>query len=159
MGETTGNLNRMLNLITSQVTYRRQLPVFGPQTHTSVKPSDLSEQHFKVENKNCEWIKYSQSTFSVTLDDVKNGCMIDSPTYVPLLYKLHDHMDHNTPNPSDKVVYTTVDEAHSSSIDDIGKFLTKLKAELRIGEPGFPEYIILGGDQQTYAHVKNLICR
>ena len=40
MGETTGSLKRILNLITSQVTHRRHLPVFGPRTHTFVNPGN-----------------------------------------------------------------------------------------------------------------------
>ena len=34
-------------------------------------------------------------------------------------------MPHFTPESSDKVVYTTVDEAHSGSADDVGAFLAK----------------------------------
>ena len=32
-----------------------------------------------------------------------------------------------TPNVPDRVVYTTVDEAHSGSVQEVGKFLSKLK--------------------------------
>ena len=34
----------------------------------------------------------------------------------------------------DKVVYTTVDDAHSGSLDDVGIFLAKLKKDVRIGK-------------------------
>ena len=61
-----------------------------------------------------------------------------------------------TPKIPDKVVYTTVDEAHSGAVQDVGKFLSKLKQDLCIGKEGYPSYVILGGDQQTYAHMKNL---
>lgn len=54
------------------------------------------------------------------------------------------------------MVYTTVDEAHSGSIHDVGNFLSKLKQDLCIGKEGYPNYVVLGGDQQTYAHMKNL---
>ena len=63
-------------------------------------------------------------------------------------------MPHFTPMAPDKVVYTTVDEAHSGSLEDVGKFLAKLKKDVHIGETGYPKYVVLGGDQQTYAHVK-----
>ena len=53
-----------------------------------------------------------------------------------------------TPNVSDKVVYTTVD---SGSIQEVGKFLSKLKQDLCIGQEGYPSYVIVGGDQQTYS--------
>ena len=65
-------------------------------------------------------------------------------------------MPHFTPECSDKVVYTTVDEGHSGSGDDMGAFLDKLKKNLRIGVDGYPKYVIIGGDQQTYSITKNL---
>ena len=58
-------------------------------------------------------------------------------------------MPHWTPEGSDKVVYTTVDEAHSGSADDVSSYLFTLKKDLHIGEDGYPKYILLGGDQQT----------
>ena len=65
-------------------------------------------------------------------------------------------MSHWTPDSSDSVVYATVDEAHSGSIEDVGTYFVKLKLYLHIGENGYPKFIFLGGDQQTYAHMKNL---
>ena len=73
-----------------------------------------------------------------------------------LLTKLQQHMPHFTPECSDKIVYTTVDEAHSGSVDDVGAFLAKLKKDLCIGVTGYPQYVIIGGDQQTYSIMKNL---
>lgn len=55
---------------------------------------------------------------------------------------------------SDNIVYILVDEAHSGSIYSVGNFLVKLKTELHI-----EYYGIVGGDQQTYAHMKNLITK
>ena len=43
-------------------------------------------------------------------------------------------MPHWTPEGSDKVVYTTVDEAHSGSADDVSSYLFTLKKDLHIGE-------------------------
>ena len=80
----------------------------------------------------------------------------DSPDGQSLLTKLQKHMLHFTPECSDKVVYTTVDEAHSGSADDVGAFLGKLKKDLCIGVDGYPKYVIIGGDQQTYSIMKNL---
>ena len=55
---------------------------------------------------------------------------------------------------SDKVVYTTVDQAHSGSVD-VGAFLGKLiKKDLCIGFDGYPKYVIIG--EQTYSIMKNL---
>ena len=65
-------------------------------------------------------------------------------------------MSHWTPIKSEVVVYTTVAEAYSGSIDDVGKFVMKLKDDLKLGTDGFPKYLVIGGDQQTYAHMSNL---
>ena len=64
-------------------------------------------------------------------------------------------MSNWTPEVADKVVYITVDEAHSGSVQDVGKILSKLKEDLCIGKDGYPSHVILG-DQQTYVHMKNL---
>ena len=71
----------------------------------------------------------------------------------PLLTKLEKLMPHWTPEGSDKVVYTTVSEAQSGYVSD---YLYKLMKDLHIGESGYPKYVLLGGDQQTYAIMKDL---
>ena len=63
-------------------------------------------------------------------------------------------MPHWTSERSDKVVYATVCEAHSGSADDVGSYLFKLRKDLHIGEDGCPKYVLMGGDQQTYAIMK-----
>ena len=88
--------------------------------------------------------------------NVTDDVSFDNSKEPPLLDKLQNFMPYWTPTVPDRVVYTTVDEAHSGSVQDVGKFLSKLKRDLCIGKEGFPSYVILGGDQQTYAHMKNL---
>ena len=58
-------------------------------------------------------------------------------------------MPHWTPDGSDKVVYTTVTKAHSGSVDDVSSYLFELRKDLHIGESGYPNYVLVGGDQQT----------
>ncbi len=77
----------------------------------------------------------------------------------PLLEHLQTTMPHWTPKSPDKIVYTTVDEAHSSSMVDVGRFLKKLKDDLCIGTEGYPSYVVVGEDQQTYAIMINLKIR
>ena len=116
---------------------------------------DLNESHFKI-NCNCKhWISYSKTVFDNMHDDVIKGIKMDS-NRVPLLLKLRKGMPHWTSTPNDKVVYTTVDELYSGCDDDVGKFLAKLKRDLHIGDEGYPSYVVVGGDQQIYAHMKNL---
>lgn len=61
-----------------------------------------------------------------------------------------------TPAQGDVVRYATVREARSSSSDDVGSYLCDLKKDLKIGCEGYPSYVVLGGDQQIYAILKNL---
>ena len=67
-------------------------------------------------------------------------------------------MPHWTLEGSDKVVHATVSEAHSGSADDVSSYLFELRKDLHIGEDGYPKYVLLGGDQQTYTIMKNLKC-
>ena len=53
-------------------------------------------------------------------------------------------------------MYSTVDEGGSANIIDVGKYLDKLKTDLHIGENGYPQKILLTGDQQTYKLTKDL---
>ena len=72
---------------------------------------------------------------------------------MPLLSKLEKLMPHWIPEDSDKVVYATVNEAHSGSGDDVTSYLSELRKDL---QGGYPKYVLMGGDQQTYAIMKNL---
>lgn len=136
----------MLHLLTSQVTFRNN--TCASENNIS-EPVTVIEQHFKHEHDNSEWKKYSECTFTAMLDR-------NEQSDKPLLYKIEQNMQHWNPDSPDNVVYATVDEAHSGSIDDVGSYLVKLKKDLHIGEDGYPKFVILGGDQQTYAHMKNL---
>lgn len=149
-------LNRMFHLLTSQVTFRkRELDCnCKPETIaeiTSVKPSQLKEKHFKLDNDDGQWTKFYRSVFRSVCDVTKAGSNFDS-----VLIALRSHMTHWTPIKRDVVVYTTVEEAYSGSCDDVSKFLVKLRKDLKIGEEGYPKYVVVAGDQQTYAHMSNL---
>ena len=78
--------------------------------------------------------------------NIKDDSNFEKVQDLPLLDKLQEHMSNWTPEAADKVVYTTVDEAHSGSVHDVGKFLSKLKEDLCIGKDGYPSYVIIGGD-------------
>ena len=84
-------------------------------------------------------------------DDIVKGTKIDSSNRVPLLIKLRNCMPHWTSSPNDKVVFCI----YSGCVDDVGKLLTKLKKDLHIGQNGYPSYVVVGGDQQIYAHMKH----
>ena len=149
-----GQLKRMFHLLTSQVSFRKNSTHPFNSNHHGIATKDLTENHFKLDYDKTEWEKFSKSTFKVICDE--NESSSNSQTGPSLLTKLQQHMPHWTPTCSDKIVYTTVDEAHSGSADDVGSFLVKVKKDLCIGVSGYPKYVIVGGDQQTYSIMKNL---
>ena len=119
-----GHLKRMLHLLTSQVSFRVNCNnAFNDNTSLRNK-ADLNEYHFKIEHDNKEWLNFANSTFNIMFQRVVQG---SSDPIQPLLTELEKHMPQWTPDVGDKIVYTTVDEAHSGSIDDVGSFLLKLK--------------------------------
>ena len=67
-----------------------------------------------------------------------------------MIEDLRSHLPHRTPVTADEFVYTTVEEAGSANITDVGNYLDKLKLDLHIGEEGHPQKVLLTGDQQTY---------
>ena len=111
----------MFHLLTSQISFR-----------TTLGPTDG------------EWQNYIKASYDLLCDE--KG---DPPTGDSLLTKLQKHMPHWTPKQADKAVYTAVDKAHSGLIDDVSAYLFKLKKDVCIGAPGYPKYIVIGGDQQT----------
>ena len=148
---SSGSLKRMFHLLTSQVTFRKNSVHPFNNNHHKVVKKDLTEQHFKLKHDKEEWETFGRCTFKVAKDETNN-----SPNGPSLLTKLQQHMPHFTPECLDKIVYTTVDEAHSGPADDVGAFLAKLKKDMCIGMEGYPKYVIIGGDQQTYSIMENL---
>ena len=152
-------LNRIFHLLTSQVTFRKheQDCICSQDTLaqiTTVTHAKLIEGHFKLDTSSSDrqWTKFSRSVYHSVCEMAGNS--INKCESV--LIGLQRHMDNWTPIKSDIVVYTTVEEAYSGSVDDVGKFLVKLKGDLKIGEEGYPKYVVVGGDQQTFAHMSNL---
>ena len=148
-------LNRMFHLLTSQVVFRKNpdpctCPKEKLKSIVRIEPMYLKESHFSVEYCNGQWNKFCRGV-------VRTICgMFGSTEELSLLGSLRSRMSHWTPDKPDTIVYTTVDEAYSGSVDDVGKYLVKLKHDLKIGEEGYPKYVVVGGDQQTYAHMSNL---
>ncbi len=151
-------LGRMLNLLTGQVSHRKTYVQSDDNTLPSASndPKNICENTFfnmtdDVQASYNEYLKnlhsHSSQRRQLPLSSMKTT----------LMYDLKQSMPHFTPNEPDNVAYATVQSAQSSSITDVSKYLLKLKDDLMIGDPGFPEKVVLGGDQQTYAIVKNLI--
>ena len=145
---TGGNLKRMLHLLTSQISFRHSSSQQFNDNKPKLSTTDLKESNFTLDNENSEWLRFCKCTYEAN--------ETHEETDKPLLTKLEKLMPHWTSDSSDKVVYATVEEAHSGSADDVGSYLFQLRKDLHIGEDGHPKYVLLGGDQQTYAIMKNL---
>ena len=62
-------------------------------------------------------------------------------------------MPHWTPCKQDNIVYVTITEAMSGDKADRESYLTKVKRDLCVGQPGYPSQITIAGDQQTYTYI------
>ena len=172
--ESAAGANKMLNLMTCQVSHR-------VDTHpTCGKPKQLLTLKDLVFKSMRDSQETSQARHSVALEDFNNrdntpesfylqyflaichDCTVKrlafKPTLQPatFLEAVQNYMPHWTPPEKDNVVYATIDEASSGNITDIEGYLSKIKRDLHIGQPGYPEKVALAGDQQTYALMKEL---
>ena len=137
--------------MTSQVSFRRTESRPPSNHEQSNSRKQLTEQNFLVDTDEPQWQKFLEASFTV-MKDRESG----SVSTTSLVNELQQHLPHWTSACSDKIVYTTVEEAHSGSTDDVGSYLAKLKRDLCIGLDGYPKYVIIGGDQQTYAIMNKL---
>ena len=57
----------------------------------------------------------------------------------------------------DKFTFDSIEERQTSTPDNVQAYLKQLKVDLKIGSEGFPNKIILAGDEQTYTIMLNII--
>ena len=62
-------------------------------------------------------------------------------------YKLHSYVTKS----GNKITFATIDEGHTATLTDIGKYLAKVMRDLLVGTPAGPAWVIVCGDQQTFA--------
>ena len=74
-----------------------------------------------------QWVKFSKNVYTVSSSNIKDDGNFDKSQDPPLLDKLQKHTPNWTPKVPDTVVYTTVDEAHSGSIQDVGKIFVEIE--------------------------------
>ena len=153
-GEKSG---RMLDLLTGQVSHSSSdpnsdfnagpIPDFVPET----------SQQFRIDENEEEYNAYNAFLEHLTSCQEERNMISTEDFQTTLLKDLENKMPDFTPNTKDTITYATVKEAKSSSIHDIASYLHDMKTELKIGQDGYPSKVILGGDQQTYSLLKNLI--
>ena len=167
----------MLNLLTGQVTHQVS------DSTKNTKQKELLRLVELVQNfiRSCIHSSISPKLRSaVQIQDFKNGkgtngnqyydlflhvcltCVVNRLSLTPTAHSktfiesIQGYMPHWTPPTKDNIVYATIDEALSGYIVDIEAYLIKLKKDLHIGEEGYPSQVILAGDQQTYALMKDI---
>ena len=70
---------------------------------------------------------------------------------------LEEHLPYFGPiGEGDDVIYTRIEEAQASSVDDVSSYLKMLKEDFMIGQEGHPNTCVVCGDQQTYSIITNL---
>ena len=79
----------------------------------------FTENNFKLEHENSEWLTFSSSVYTVSSSNIMDNTNFERVEESPLLDKLQKHAKNWTPK---EVVFTTVDEAHSGIVQDVGKF-------------------------------------
>ena len=153
----------MLNLLTGQVSHQTQDTNSKTACHSETPPETERQENIITEdNFFCRPPSPEHSAFkgfqSAVFKSTKSVLGLSPLHHKSSLFeRLQKHCPHFTPSLPDNIVYATVKEAQSSSIDDVASYLTELKVDLSIGKDGYPGKAVLGGDQQTYAILKNLI--
>ena len=156
-------LGRMLNLITGQVSHRELAGASTevdsshcPAPATSADPR-LTVDDFFMHNRGNTKSALVQYVDNLIAAEINRLGKEPKDLKSTLIEDLQEYMPHCTPTRPDRIVYATVLSAQSASVDDVSKYLNLLKDDLRIGEEGYPAQVVVGGDQQTYALIKNLM--
>ena len=175
--EAATGSKKMLNLITGQVSHEnsgskpnKELnnpPKLSEIVHKSVcmqthsiilaKPAQsVSVDDFmnhKGTNENYYYEYFIQACYLSVLNRLPQSPIQHTQTFIESVQNL---MPHWTPKERDNIVYATIVEAMSSSITDIETYLLQVKRDLHISESGYPAKVVMAGDQQTYALMKDL---
>ncbi len=147
---------RQLNLITGQVSHRLINTPEYDQDMSSAEYSDGTDHTLDVEMFFPQSGSAEENSWKMYMNSVVSS--IDTSLGdTPLFERICDKMPNFTPSESDIIVPATVTCAQASSIQDVAAYLLKLKKDLRIGTSGYPKQVVIGGDQQTYNLMKQLI--
>ena len=154
-------MDKMLNLITGQVTVRKEdLKYFNLShmvtklLHTSLlSQNTLSSMSDLNSSSDCYFELLNLISYTSTVARLQNTPLECTES---LLVSYQKYMPHWTSSNPDTVVFATIDEAMSATSSDVARYLLKLKEELNIGNSGYPSKVVIGGDQQTFQIMKDL---
>ena len=160
-GEPEG---RMLNLLTGQVSHRFETHEKKSEnnSHTETvhrinQSGHITDDSFFLYEYGTDKNAWEQFLETILTMEQKRLDSMPADLKSTLLQDIKILMPDFTPEKPDNVAYAIVKTAQSAKTNDVANYLHDLKKDLRIGEQGYPEKVVLGGDQQTYAIVKNLI--
>ena len=150
-------IGRMLNLLTGQVNHRSSEVIASHSLDDELDSTNKTfaeEDFFGVsDNEKSAWDDYIGSIFSVAHDRKDKGTNTIPTSFIE---DLQHHLPDFSPPEPDINAFARIDLAESTSCQDISDYLMKSKADLKIGEPGFPKHLLVVGDQQTFSLVKKL---
>ena len=155
-GGDPGAVQKMLNLLTGQVTTRTMQSDFPLDLRCSRDSKNVSQSDlfFDETSETDHYILlFNQTVYNSTTQRL--ACTPQS-CQESLIASFQKTMPHWTSKCADNVVFTTVDEAQSGTDTDVESYLLKLKHDLKITEQGYPSQVLLAGDQQTYAILKKI---
>jgi hypothetical protein len=151
---------RQLDLLTGQASRRDVTAQQGAYLMMDFEETQMTcPADFKLHNRGKEksaWLQYMAGISQC--HNIRMSLSVNNME-TKLIEDLEDHMPNFTPSCKDNIVYGTVSAAKSSSVNDIANYLHSLKKDFHIGEAGYPQQVLLAGDQQTYAIVKNLMLK
>jgi hypothetical protein len=153
--EAIGGIKRQLNLMTGQLTFTT-IGHNASAANTTVPPSmvPLSKDNCveKRQPKEVQWRHFMNGVFTLTKERLTKAT--ESIT-TSLLTGLQQHMPSFTPTLKEVIVYATVEEVEPK-FGPLKAYLLQLKSDLKLQTIGYPNHILLGGDQQVYDLLKNI---
>ena len=145
-----GGIKRQLNLITGQLSFTMSSYLCDDTqpVDSDGRNTPLTAENFILKNvmQDKDWQQLFTSLFDVTRRRVVQGLNNVNET---ILKGLQGCMPSFTPSAGEKIVFATVQEVEPKFIP-LRHYLHQLKKDLKIGEPGHIQKVLLYGDQQIY---------
>ena len=170
LGVAMDGVKKMLNLITAQVSTRRAnteghnhnkqcVPTLGCLVKDTIKwellhiqpiiPQKLTLGNLCSIDDGNSILNFCKISYVCTIDRISTNPLNCSETFFLSLSK---YLPHYTPtNGGDEFTFATIKEGQTATPDDVEAYLHQLKGDLKIGSEGFPNKIMLAGDEQTFS--------
>ena len=176
LGSALEGVKKMLNLITAQVSTRQIVnetnhPIHNPQHIPNLQC--LAKEAIRGHFEDIRPIPHEMLSLDILchreddnhmLNFCKTSyiCTIDRSSTSPIHYSntfflsLSKYLPHWTSSSADKFTFATIKEGQTATPTDVKTYVNHLKTDLKIGSEGFPNKIILVGDEQIYSILMNI---